>query len=338
MVLWPIATPKRTVKRWRSWSTRSWIDRMPGGYWDYPPPVAYRDHGDTSITQYALLGLWEAERAGIHIPTSVWDRAASWLCGHQDSDGGFWYHPGNPKYPPTNSMVAAGVANVLVCRLMLHGDANFTTRQTRKQVAIWRFDEARPQSARRNPHTPPCRRRSGEHGARPWIMPQGAVSRGWMRIGTVPGPTYYRCYFYYALERACTLAHVEPIGEHDWYDEISDAAVEGPSQGWELGRSRRMRETCPIRPSSCCFFRVPRPDSWRTIERKVFGGGLMIGGRGLADQSQRDPDECGRDPGPQARRARRPVVKRAGKSQERQRRSGPAGDRRAAWNWATAKH
>ena len=39
--------------------------QYPEGYWTYPLHVRNGDRGDTSITQYALLGLWEAERAGI---------------------------------------------------------------------------------------------------------------------------------------------------------------------------------------------------------------------------------------------------------------------------------
>ena len=71
------------------------------GYWTYPVHVRNGDRGDTSITQYALLGLWEAERVGIAVPPGVWDKAAAWLASTQDSDGAFWYHPGNQAYPPT---------------------------------------------------------------------------------------------------------------------------------------------------------------------------------------------------------------------------------------------
>ncbi len=166
------------------------LDRQnAGGYWDYPPFIAYHDQGDTSITQYALLGLWEAERAGIHIPTSVWDKAASWLCTHQDSDGGFWYHPGNPKYPPTNSMVAAGIANVLVCRLMLHGDTNFSTGKRESKA---KFGVLTKLELNRPPEIHTRHRADGarERGARRWITPRGAVFRGWMRIGTGRRPAF----------------------------------------------------------------------------------------------------------------------------------------------------
>ena len=49
------------------------------GFWTYPPNLRQGDRGDTSITQYALLGLWEAERHGFSIPNAVFDKAASWL-------------------------------------------------------------------------------------------------------------------------------------------------------------------------------------------------------------------------------------------------------------------
>ncbi len=53
------------------------------GSWDYSD----RSHGDTSISQYAVLGLWECENSGVNIPPSVWDRAASWYLSVQAPPG-----------------------------------------------------------------------------------------------------------------------------------------------------------------------------------------------------------------------------------------------------------
>ena len=90
------------------------------GYWTYPErTVTEDDRGDTSITQYALLGLWDAERYGIAVPPGVWDKAAGWLVSTQDSEGAVLVSPGNRGYRPTPSIVAAGTSNLLVCRLML---------------------------------------------------------------------------------------------------------------------------------------------------------------------------------------------------------------------------
>jgi hypothetical protein len=42
------------------------------GSWDY----SHRSAGDASISQYAILGLWEADNAGAHVPPGVWNCAA----------------------------------------------------------------------------------------------------------------------------------------------------------------------------------------------------------------------------------------------------------------------
>ena len=63
------------------------------GAWGYPPENP--DNGktcDTSMTQYAVLGLWEAEdQAGVETPRVVWDRVARWLLLTQDPSGGYGY-------------------------------------------------------------------------------------------------------------------------------------------------------------------------------------------------------------------------------------------------------
>ena len=86
------------------------------GSWDY----AYRSHGDGSISQYALLGLWECENAGVAVPPSVWDRAASWYLSVQAPSTGSWnYHRDEAMYPDSISMTAAGVGSLLLCKRQL---------------------------------------------------------------------------------------------------------------------------------------------------------------------------------------------------------------------------
>jgi hypothetical protein len=64
--------------------------QRPEGDWDYPTRPTT---GDTSISQYAILGLWEAARSGVRVPKSVWDKAANWHLTRQLADGSFTYHP-----------------------------------------------------------------------------------------------------------------------------------------------------------------------------------------------------------------------------------------------------
>ena len=62
------------------------------GCWDYPSRV--EPNGDTSVTHYALLGLWACARAGVEIRQDVWAKAAQWHVASQNPDGGYAYRPG----------------------------------------------------------------------------------------------------------------------------------------------------------------------------------------------------------------------------------------------------
>ncbi|MBI1900503.1 MAG: HEAT repeat domain-containing protein [Planctomycetia bacterium] len=72
------------------------LQKRPGA-WGYP--VSNEANGktcDTSMTQYAVLGLWEAaDLSGIETPPRVWERAADWLISTQAPDGG-WSYQGTP--------------------------------------------------------------------------------------------------------------------------------------------------------------------------------------------------------------------------------------------------
>lgn len=84
------------------------------GAWGYGGPDRT---GDNSASQFALLALWEANRAGEEIPAGVIKKVeATWL-GRQLSDGG-WTYAGTlgTKGDPTPSMTAAGLASLYVCQ------------------------------------------------------------------------------------------------------------------------------------------------------------------------------------------------------------------------------
>jgi hypothetical protein len=91
--------------------------QKPNGSWDY----VSRTNGDTSISQYALLGLWECENAGFEVPPSVWDRAAAWYLSKQAPGGSWNYHRDQPEFGETMTMTAAGVGSLLLCKRQLEG-------------------------------------------------------------------------------------------------------------------------------------------------------------------------------------------------------------------------
>jgi hypothetical protein len=80
------------------------------GYWGYPS-----GNGDHSNTQYAVLGLRSAARAGIKIPQKVWKRIITHFYDTQNSDGGWSYHPSSGGKVSSSSMTSAGVTCLLIC-------------------------------------------------------------------------------------------------------------------------------------------------------------------------------------------------------------------------------
>ncbi len=92
------------------------------GTWSYSPQIS---GGDRSNTQFAMLALHEAERAGVPVSPRVWERAlTSWLSS-QNNDGswGYFVLP-NGSSPGTGSMTCAGVTSVYIASLRASaGDA-----------------------------------------------------------------------------------------------------------------------------------------------------------------------------------------------------------------------
>ncbi|MGE3314942.1 MAG: HEAT repeat domain-containing protein, partial [Planctomycetaceae bacterium] len=94
-----------------------------GGSWYYPNSPGNK--GDTSITQYALLGLWAASRGGIKIPPGTWERAALWHLRTQAPAGHFTYHPGADAAQSRHAMTVNGVASLCIARLFLYPNGDY---------------------------------------------------------------------------------------------------------------------------------------------------------------------------------------------------------------------
>jgi len=80
--------------------------RDDGGY------TGSRD-GDSSNSQFALLGLYEAERAGVKIPRVVWERAVGFWTRTQ-YDNGAWAYKRHVFQENTLAMTCAGVASLII--------------------------------------------------------------------------------------------------------------------------------------------------------------------------------------------------------------------------------
>jgi len=94
----------------------AWLTRNAGshGAWGYSG--AERE-GDNSCSQFALLALWEADRAGVAVKASLIRRLEVVWTKRQQKDGG-WKYTGQDdiKGRSTPSMTAAALASIYICR------------------------------------------------------------------------------------------------------------------------------------------------------------------------------------------------------------------------------
>ncbi|HEX8199634.1 MAG TPA: prenyltransferase/squalene oxidase repeat-containing protein [Isosphaeraceae bacterium] len=180
--------------------------QKPSGGWDYDT----RTLGDSSITQYAVLGLWEAETAGVPVPPRVWEGAAAWYMATQRPSGGWVYHADEPGRPETVSMTAAGVGSLMICQRQLN--------QYRRPAV----DVASPLLT---PLVP-------DAGAPPRYAVRLSVARvdaairkgtAWLAhnllIGDGPIMGQSAPYGLYGLERIGALGDRPALGRRDWYAE-----------------------------------------------------------------------------------------------------------------------
>ncbi|MDE2508646.1 MAG: hypothetical protein KGM43_15655, partial [Planctomycetota bacterium] len=233
------------------------------GSWDYPE----RDAGDCSISQYAILGLWEAENAGAKVNPSVWDRAAKFYLSVQSGEGSWNYHRDEPANTETISMTAAGTGSLLIC-----------LKQLRKH-------------------------RKGADGVHPMLTPlseQGqaiyydpttssrsltaAAARGVAWIGanfseSNPsnfGPSMF--YGLYGLERLGALADKGQLGRVDWYEAGKRilASKQRNDGAWTASYGDAMNTVW-----GTLFLVKSTQKSLRKIELRRLGAGTLLGGRGL---------------------------------------------------------
>ena len=235
----------------------------PNGSWDY----VQRSQGDTSISQYAVLGLWEAENVGVDISPSVWDRAASWYMSVQSSGGSWNYHRDESTQPETCAMTAAGIGSLLICQRQLDRYRS-RNRETSSLMMPLVTDTARGDF---KPSTTVAQL-------------NGAISRGisWLSSNFAPanptlaGQTPY--YMLYGVERIGALAEKQTLGRVDWYTKGRDfiRSTQRPDGSWHSVHGVEMNTVWSI------LFLVK--STAKTIQRitiKRLGAGTLLGGREL---------------------------------------------------------
>lgn len=245
------------------------------GSWFYPDRPD--GGGDSSISQYAILGLWAANRAGFEIPSSTWRRAAAWFIATQRPNGGHVYHPaaasGKSFYTQqTHSMTAAGASSLLIAELNLFGDNRNPSKrpQGKKFGVLERADAAASAQGDQFDDT-----------NRKDIRTAADKAVGWLSDRYTVAPPRRGLYYLYGLERTAALAGIDQMAGHDWFDEGSTTIVNAQLADGSWIENGQPQETVAATSFALLFLTRATakllgregPDSLDT--------GLMAGGRGL---------------------------------------------------------
>ncbi|MFO0950918.1 MAG: HEAT repeat domain-containing protein [Isosphaeraceae bacterium] len=235
------------------------------GSWDYHG----RPYGDTSISQYAVLGLWECENGGASVPPQAWDRAASFFMSVQNPTSGSWnYHRDEAdRYPETLSMTAAGVGSLLICNRQL-------ARFRRSGDAL---------SSLLTPLTAESERESYQP-SNSAVRIEQAARRGMAWLGShfttsssgVIGPSTY--YGLYGIERIGALADKETLGRVNWFEQ-GRAFINATQRGdgaWDSTHGDVCNTAWAI-----LFITKSTAKTIRRVEIKRLGAGTLLGGRYL---------------------------------------------------------
>jgi len=163
--------------------------RQDGG-WGYEISLTRTDH---SNSQFALLGLHEAARAGVRVPDTVWRRAESDWTQTQRNDGGWAYEGRGPL--TTGSMTAAGVASLHIVgdRLNVGHEHGYTAAGQAPNCGRYSYNRAAMRGIA-------------------WLAAHFDATENPPR-----GNYYY--YYLYGIERVGMLSGLKYLGRHDWYRE-----------------------------------------------------------------------------------------------------------------------
>ncbi len=251
--------------------------QRPAGFWTYPGEA----NGDTSMTQYAVLGLWAAERTGMKVPLTAWNNTVKWCLQNQNSDGGFAYHPGVTRGPAgagsCPNMTFAGTACLFVARIYLYGDKPYYGQKEKpKPKKFGILDDVKAQSAQAN--WDDMRAKVSD------IVPLAAIDQGiargmgWVISHWTQKPINDMSgYFFYSLERVGALSASDEIGSHSWFNECLPVAIGLQAANGSWGD--HFGEVAGTALTTLFLTRT----TGRIIEKMSIAGGLQIGGRGLPD-------------------------------------------------------
>ena len=177
----------------------NWLEsiQQPEGQWSYAAPPG----GDNSNSQFAVLALHEAERAGATVQQETWEKAAEYWKSCQNPGGSWGYQKGWDV--GLGSMTCAGIAATVICQ----GRVDNPNAKIENGLVQCCQPQEEDDSLER---------------ALTWLGNNFSVRRNPGRRGAGSAWHYY---YLYGLERVGRLTARRIIGEHDWYREGAEYLV-----------------------------------------------------------------------------------------------------------------
>jgi hypothetical protein len=237
-----LAEPRKdllTIQKNAEWLEEQQIKQgANSGAWAYPNIGT----GDNSNSQFALLALYEAERAGATVNNATWNRALHyWKDAQSPVDGSFAYLPPANGAPGTGSMTCAGISSLVIASGRTSaGDATVDGDQV--SCCGNHGGDDSDQRIERALHWL----------GRPDVFTVQQNPTLFQMAGLGMGrelPWHY--YYLYGLERVGRMTARRFIGAHDWYREgaafLCSAAVQRDDGSW---KGSNVGENDPVIASS----------------------------------------------------------------------------------------
>ncbi len=258
-----------------------WDLQKPHGGWGYTsgPHV---ETGDTSMSQYCILAIWSAHRAGVPVSSEAVIRFADWLTRTQDPSGAWGYQgilpeTGKDRVSQTEvrlSLATAGLGSMYVCAdlLLPQGTAPRSEAQHAELPKVLKdYIPASSSSQQWRAVSPALANRI-----------RRAIKDGdrWLAANYQIETEQFNLYYLYALERCQSFREASgpdaSFGK-PWYDEgvAFLEQAQGGNGAWSID------PLCgpQVDTSFSVLFLIR--STKKAIQKPIFGGGLWFGGRGL---------------------------------------------------------
>ena len=245
------------------------------GGWGYPTSQT----GDTSQTQYAILGLWMAKNfAEIDIPVDRMESACGWLMRTQDPSGAWGYQGSDagslnriPQTQVTTTLAASGAGQLYMIADLLQVTQRSDEPAAVKSKVLQDIDAPGKKKAVRGPLTTTLRPEDIKNSL---AMADRFLGTG-MKLPEFSNIPQWDHYYLYALERYHSFREkAGGVKDNKWYDQGYDylAKTQSPNGSWD-GRDNSTIATC-----FAVLFLVR--SAKKAIDKKL-GVGIAKGGNGL---------------------------------------------------------